>query len=61
MRHLQSIKKARDTLLAARRNLVELMIKDPGSSIHWLDHTPEIIREIDEAIEECDTYDLNRR
>jgi hypothetical protein len=61
MRHLQSIKKARDTLVAARRNLVELMIKDPGSNIHWLDHTPDILREIDEAIAECDTYDLNRR
>jgi len=61
MRHLHSIKKARDTLLAARRNLVELMIKDPGNSIHWLDHTPEILHEIDEAIAECDTYDLNRR
>jgi hypothetical protein len=37
------------------------MIKDPGSSIHWKDNTPEILHEIDEAIAECNTYDLNRR
>jgi hypothetical protein len=57
MRHLATIKKAREALLEAHTALVEKMIQDPDSSIHILDYTPEILRDIMAAIEECDTYD----
>lgn len=61
MRHIQSLKQIREVLLNARHKLVEEMMKDIDSPIHWLDHTPEILREIDAAIKECDSYDINKR
>lgn len=60
MRHLYTIKAARDVLAAAYIELVEQMQKDPNHPIHMLDHTPKILRDIGEAIDECDTYDLER-
>jgi hypothetical protein len=41
--------------------LVEEMIKNPESPIHWIDHTPKVFNRIDEAVRECDSYDINKR
>lgn len=60
MRHLQSLQLVRDVLVEAHMELVDAMRKDPHSPIHYLDHTPNIFRRIDEAIRECDTYNLNK-
>lgn len=60
MRHIQSIQLMRDVLIEARMELVEAMMKDPASSIHYIDHTPNVLRRIDEAVNECDTYVINK-
>jgi hypothetical protein len=61
MRHIQSLELIRKVLIEARMALVEEMIENPESSIHWIDHTPKIFNRIDEAVCECDSYDINKR
>lgn len=56
MRHLTSMKKMRDTLINARRALVEELAKDRNGPFYWPDYSVPILNEIDDAIAECDTY-----
>lgn len=60
MRHHQSLELIRKVLIEARMALVEEMIKNPESPIHWIDHTPEIFHRIDQAVSECDSYSINK-
>jgi len=61
MRHIQSLQLIRDVLIEARGELVKAMMKDPDSPIHWIDHTPEVLHRIDQAVKECDSYSINKR
>lgn len=58
MRHIQSFQLIRDVLIEARRELLDAMMKDPNSSIHWIDYTPEIFNRLDQAVRECNSYNL---
>jgi hypothetical protein len=60
MRHIQSIQLIRDVLIEARGELVKAMMKDPASPIHYIDHTPNILHKIDDALKECDSYSINK-
>jgi hypothetical protein len=55
MDQINAIADIREVIIEARAALVEAMINDPNSQIHWIDFTPSVIRRIDAAIQACDS------